>query len=148
MAGYWDDEPATAAAFRDGWLHTGDFGRVDSAGYLYFVERKVNMIKRAGENVAAGEVEDVLLEHSAVLEAAVVGVADPLRDEAVKAFIVLGGGSFVSTEELEQHCAEFLAPFKVPTLWSFLDELPKSALGKIDHEELRGRVPTSATSAP
>jgi crotonobetaine/carnitine-CoA ligase len=137
MAGYWRDPDATAAALRGGWLHTGDLGRLDGEGYLTFVERKANTIKRAGENIAAGEVERVLLEHPAVAEAAVVGVPDPIRDEAVKAFVVLAEGATTTDEELARHCSERLAPFKVPTLWSVRDELPRNSLGKIEHRRLR-----------
>jgi len=138
MAGYWRDPEATAATLRDGRLHTGDFGRLDEDGCLFFVERKAHTIKRAGENVAAGEVENVLLGHPAVLEAAVVGVPDELRDEAVKAFVVVSPGATV--EELAAYCAERLAPFKVPTLWSLERELPRNALGKIEYRRLREGV--------
>ena len=137
MAGYWNDPEATATTIRDGWLHTGDFGRIDEGGFLHFVERKALTIKRAGENIAAGEVEQVLLEHPDVAEAAVVGVPDAIRDEAVKAVVVLVPGSTASTEELERHCAAHLAPFKVPTVWALQDELPRNALGKIEYRRLR-----------
>ena len=137
MAGYWDDEAATRAAVRDGWLHTGDFGSIDEQGSLSFVERKANMIKRAGENVAAGEVESVLLDHPDVVEVAVVGVDDAIRDEAVKAFVVLVPGSRLTVGDLERHCAGRLAAFKVPTLWALRDELPKTSIGKIEHKLLR-----------
>ena len=137
MAGYWNDAEATAATIRDGWLHTGDLGRLDEGGFLHFVERKALTIKRAGENIAAGEVEQVLLEHPDVAEAAVVGVSDAIRDEAVKAVVVLGRGASATVEELEQHCAARLAPFKVPTVWSLRDELPRNSLGKVEYRRLR-----------
>jgi len=137
MAGYWGDPDATAEAIRDGRLHTGDLGRLDEDGFLYFVERKAHTIKRAGENIAAGEVEGVLLQHPAVAEAAVVAVPDPIRDEAVKAFVVLAPGAKPTVEELTAYCAERLAPFKVPTVWSLEAELPRNALGKVEYRRLR-----------
>jgi crotonobetaine/carnitine-CoA ligase len=137
MAGYWRDSDATTTAIREGWLHTGDLGRIDEGGFLHFVERKALTIKRAGENVAAGEVEAVLLEHPDVAEAAVVGVPDAIRDEAVKAVVVLQPGARTTPEELELHCAGRLAPFKVPTLWSLRDELPRNSLGKVEYRRLR-----------
>ncbi len=137
MAGYWRDPDATQAVLRGGWLHTGDHGRLDGDGYLHFVERKANLIKRAGENVSAGEVERTLREHPAVADAAVVGVPDEVRDEAVKAFVVPADGSEISLAELERHCRERLAAFKVPTLWSVRDTLPKSSIGKTEYRRLR-----------
>ena len=137
MAGYWDDPAATDAAIRDGWLRTGDFASIDERGFVFFVERKLNMIKRAGENVAAGEVERVLMEHPAVAEVAVVGVSDPIRDEAVKAFVVLIPGSSATVADLECHCSERLAGFKVPTEWALRDALPKTSIGKIERKLLR-----------
>jgi crotonobetaine/carnitine-CoA ligase len=141
MAGYWRDPEATAQALRDDGLHTGDLGRLDAAGYLFFVERKAHMIKRAGENVAAGEVERILLEHPEVAEAAVVGVPDPIRDEAVKAFVVPEPSTKPTIDELAAHCAERLAPFKVPTLWSLQPELPRNALGKVEYRRLLEHAP-------
>jgi crotonobetaine/carnitine-CoA ligase len=137
MAGYWHDPEATAATIRDGWLHTGDLGRIDERGFLHFVERKALTIKRAGENIAAGEVEQVLLEHPDVAEAAVVGVPDAIRDEAVKAVVVLAPGATTTAEELALHSAARLAPFKVPTVWSLRDELPRNSLGKVEYRRLR-----------
>jgi crotonobetaine/carnitine-CoA ligase len=136
MAGYWGDPAASAAALRSDGLHTGDLGRLDDDGYLYFVERKAHMIKRAGENVAAAEVERVLLGHPDVAEVAVVGVPDEIRDEAVKAFVVPEPGTKPAPEELAAYCAERLAPFKVPTEWSLETELPRNALGKIEYRQL------------
>jgi crotonobetaine/carnitine-CoA ligase len=141
MAGYWRDPEATAQAIRGGRLHTGDYGRLDADGYLFFVERKAHVIKRAGENIAAGEVEGVLLEHPDVAEAAVVGVPDPIRDEAVKAFVVPEPGTRPTADELTAHCAARLAAFKVPTLWSFEAELPRNALGKVEYRRLREAEP-------
>jgi crotonobetaine/carnitine-CoA ligase len=139
MKGYWRDPEATAAALRDGWLYTGDLAKRDEDGYFYFVDRKKDMIKVSGENVAALEVERVLLEHPAIADVAVVGVADELRDEAVKAFVVLEPGSRLDLDTLRLYCEPKLARFKVPTLLETLDELPRATIGKVDKGALRGR---------
>ncbi len=138
MLGYINDPESTARTVVDGWLHTGDLARFDEDGYLHFVDREKDMIKRGGENVAAIEVEAVLLSHPAIEEVAVVGVPDPIRDEAVKAFIVLKPDAALDQDELTTFCAHYLAPFKVPTLVEFRAELPKTAIGKIAKKELRG----------
>ena len=105
---YYKDPEATAAAIRDGWLHTGDNGCVDELGYLYFFDRAKDVIKRAGENVSAQEVEAVLLEHPEIALAAVIGVPDPIRDEAVKAFVVRRPGSALEPEAIRAFCASAL----------------------------------------
>ena len=136
MLGYYRDSAETASAFRGGRFHTGDNARVDEEGFLYFVDRKKNMIKRSGENIAAAEVEAVLSTHPMVVEACVLGVPDPLRDEAVAAVVVPAAGSSVSADELVAHCARRLAKFKVPTVVRFRDELPKTSIGKIRRDVL------------
>lgn len=140
MLGYFEDEEATAQALRDGRLHTGDNAYADEAGYLYFFDRKKDMIKRAGENVSALEVEAALVEHPAVAEAAVVGVPDPIRDEAVAAVIVPAGDTAPTEDELRDHCSRLLARFKVPTVFAFQDELPKTSIGKVRKDVLRGQL--------
>ena len=137
MKGYFNDSEATAEALRGEWLYTGDNGYFDDKGYLYFVDRSKDIIKRAGENISSSEVERVLVGHPAVLEAAVVGVPDPIRDEAVKAFVVIRSGHATTAEELSAFCAESLARFKVPTQYEFLAELPKTSIGKIQKSLLR-----------
>ena len=132
MKGYYGDPAATAAAMTDdGWYFPGDKGRCDEDGWFYFVDRKSNMIKRAGENISASEVEDVLADHPCVAEAAVIGVPDPVRDMAVKAFVVLAPGTAAAPEELAAHCACHLADFKVPTIVELVDELPHTSVGKV-----------------
>lgn len=132
MKGYYRDSAATAHALRaDGWYFTGDKGYCDADGWFYFVDRKCNMIKRAGENVSATEVEDVLMEHPAVAEAAVIGVCDPIRDQAVKAFVVPQQGQEVSVDELLAYCTCRLANFKVPSIVEVVEELPHTSVGKI-----------------
>jgi crotonobetaine/carnitine-CoA ligase len=137
MKGYYKDPEATADAIRDGWLHTGDNGWFDELGYLYFFDRKKDVIKRAGENVSAMEVETVLLEHPEIALAAVVAVPDPIRDEAVKAFVVRREGSTLETEAIQAFCAERLAPFKVPTIVELREDLPLTSVGKVEKKVLR-----------
>jgi crotonobetaine/carnitine-CoA ligase len=141
MAGYLENPEATAEALRDGWLHTGDTVRADADGYLHFVDRRKDMIKRAGENVASGEVERVVNEHPAVFESAAVGVPDELRDEAIRVFVVLAKDATVTAEELRAHCQERLARFKVPDAIEFVDELPRTPVGKVQKHLLRRRGP-------
>ncbi|HTK61766.1 MAG TPA: class I adenylate-forming enzyme family protein [Pseudonocardia sp.] len=139
MLGYWNRPEETAKALVDGWLHTGDIGVADEDGYLFFVDRKKDIIKRAGENVSASEVERVLLELGGVREAAVVGRPDPIRDEAVVAFVVLDSDG-PSVEKMIEHCAENLAGFKVPEEIIVLDSLPVTSIGKIEKATLRERA--------
>ncbi|MGV0791193.1 AMP-binding protein [Mycolicibacterium sp. XJ1819] len=137
MKQYYKDEAATADAIQDGWLYTGDLGRFDEDGYLYFVDRVKDMIKRAGENVSATEVESVLMTHPAITEAAVIGVPDPVRDEAVKAFVVLTPGAELPREALTDFCRKRLAPFKVPTIIEYRTDLPRTSVGKVEKKQLR-----------
>ena len=135
--GYHRNPEASHASLHDGWLITGDNGWFDDDGYLHFLDRSKDLIKRAGENIAAGEVERVLSEHPAVAECAVIGVFDPLRDEAVKAVIVLRAGLTATDQELTDWCARALARFKVPTLFEYRAALPKTSIGKIMKYQLR-----------
>lgn len=141
MAGYLNRPDATAAALRDGWLHTGDLVSVGADGYLYFLDRAKDMIKRAGENVAASEVERVINEHDGVFESAAVGVPDAVRDEAIIVHVVPKAASSVSEPELLAWCRERLAPFKVPSAIRFADELPRTSVGKIRKDVLRRQEP-------
>lgn len=131
FSGYYRDPAATAACLRDGWLDTGDNGSMDEDGYLHFFDRSKDVIKRAGENIAATEVERVLDEHPKILESAVIGVPDPLRDEAVKAFVVLRPGETMTEDEVRDWCARHLARFKVPGVVEFRGPLPRTSIGKI-----------------
>ncbi|QEC49737.1 AMP-binding protein [Baekduia soli] len=135
--GYFDDPDATAQTFRDGLLHTGDNAMVDDKGFFYFFDRKKDMIKRAGENVSAMEVESALIAHPEVATAAVIGVPDPIRDEEVVAVVVAEHAGAVTAEELREHCAQRLARFKVPTTIQFVDELPLTSVGKVRKDALR-----------
>jgi acyl-CoA synthetase (AMP-forming)/AMP-acid ligase II len=137
--GYWRDPDATAAAFAGGWFHTGDIGVRDEDGYLFIVDRLKDMIVSGGENIAGSEVERVLYEHSAVLEAAVVGRADERWGEVPVAYVALREGSSVSSEELVEHCRGQLAKFKVPRDVHFIDALPRNPSGKVLKRELRAK---------
>lgn len=137
LLGYYNDPDATAEAIRDGRFHTGDNAYSDADGYLYFFDRKKDMIKRAGENVSAIEVEWALIDHPEVTEAAVVGVPDAIRDEAVAAIVVLTRPGAASEEDLLAWCRERLSKFKVPTVVRFVEELPKTSIGKIKKDALR-----------
>ncbi|MEJ2887666.1 class I adenylate-forming enzyme family protein [Actinomycetospora aeridis] len=138
--GYDGRPEATAALFDDGWLRTGDQVRRDESGRAYFVDRAKDMMKRAGENVAASEVEQVLAAHPAVLEGAVHGVPDPVYDEAIVAHVVLRPGAHADPDELVAWCAERLSRFKVPQRVVLRDELPRSTIGKILKNALRDEV--------
>ncbi|HEV2705759.1 MAG TPA: long-chain fatty acid--CoA ligase [Pyrinomonadaceae bacterium] len=142
MKGYWNRPDETAIALRQDeagrtWLYTGDVARMDEDGYTYIVQRKKDMIIVSGFNVYPSEVEGVLYTHPAVLEAAVIGVPDAYRGEAVKAFVVLKPGASATPEELTEHCKRGLAEFKVPSAVELRESLPKTAVGKILHRMLR-----------
>lgn len=145
MLGYLNNPEATAEALSDGWLHTGDSVRVDDEGYLYFVDRRKDMIKRAGENVATGEVERVLNEHPSVFESAAFGVPDPMRDEAIHVAVVLHPGAHASADELLGHCRERLAKFKVPDEIRIVETLPRTSVGKIQKHLLRQGAAADST---
>ncbi len=133
---YYKDPDATAATWIDGWLHSGDLGRLDADGYLYLVGRAKDVVIRGGYNIAAGEVEAVLYEHPAVREAAVVGVPHPVLGESVGAFVALHPGRPVDPGELRAFCAEHLADYKVPASVWFVGALPRNAVGKVLKRQL------------
>jgi acyl-CoA synthetase (AMP-forming)/AMP-acid ligase II len=135
--GYLRDIEATDRAFAGGWFHTGDIGVVDEDGYLFIVDRLKDMIVSGGENIAGSEVERVLYEHAAVLEAAVVGRPDERWGEVPVAFVVLRTGQSATAEELVAHCASRLAKYKVPKDVTFLEALPRNPSGKVLKRELR-----------
>ncbi len=145
MAGYLNRPDATREALQNGWLHTGDLVRAGADGYLYFVDRAKDMIKRAGENVAASEVERVVNEHPGVFESAAVGVPDALRDEAIVVHVVPKPAASITDQELIAWCAERLAPFKVPSAIRFTGDLPRTSVGKIRKDVLRGHQPGDST---
>ncbi|HTV71414.1 MAG TPA: AMP-binding protein [Rhizobiaceae bacterium] len=140
MQGYWNDPAATAQAIRDGWLYTGDVGRLDADGYLYVMDRSKDMIISGGSNIYPREIEDVLLQHDAVLEASVVGVPHPDWGEEVVACVVLKPGSAATEQDLDQICLAQIARFKRPKRYLFVQDLPKSSYGKVLKTELRARL--------
>lgn len=131
MKGYWNKEEETMATFRDGWLLTGDLAYMDEDGYFYIVDRKKDMIIAGGYNIYPREIEEVLYENEKIQEAVVVGVPDPYRGETVKAFIALKEGVSCTEEEIDLFVRKYLAAYKVPRIYEFRNELPKTAVGKI-----------------
>jgi acyl-CoA synthetase (AMP-forming)/AMP-acid ligase II len=138
VSGYWKNPDATAAAFTDdGWFRTGDIGHLDEDGYLYIDDRKKDMIVSGGENVATSEVERVLYECDAVLEAAVVAMPDARWGEVPRAFVVLGPGHDITEQALIAHCRSRLAGFKTPKQIVFMETLPRNPSGKVLKRQLR-----------
>jgi acetyl-CoA synthetase/medium-chain acyl-CoA synthetase len=143
FAEYWRSPEETAAHFRGEWYLTGDRARRDADGSLWFIGRKDDIIKSSGHRIGPFEVESVLLEHPAVLEAAVVGKPDPLRGQIVKAYVVLREGFERGPElarELQTHCRRLTAPYKYPREIEFVEELPKTISGKTRRFELRAKA--------
>jgi fatty-acyl-CoA synthase len=140
FCGYWRDEAATRDALRDGWYLSGDIGSRDADGYFTVHDRKRNLIVSGGENVYPAEIERVLLTHPAIAEAAVVGRPDPKWREVPVAFVVRRAGAAVDAEALRAHVATELARFKVPREVTFVETLPRNAMGKVQHFRLRGRA--------
>jgi len=139
MPGYWNKPEATAESITDGWLHTGDLGHVDSDGFLYITDRAKDMIIRGGENVYSVEIENRLVEHPDILDAAVLGVPHPTLGEEVKAVVQLAPGASLTVADVQTWVAETLANFKVPTYVDFTTEtLPRNASGKLLKNVLRG----------
>ena len=139
MVGYWNNSPATIEALRGGWLHTGDLARQDEEGFIYLVDRKKDMIVSGGENVYSREVEEALLSHPAVADAAVIGVPDPKWGEAVKGIVVRKPGDECTVVALLAHCRTLIAGYKCPKSLEFVTELPRLPSGKVSKVLLRER---------
>lgn len=137
MKGYWNMPEETALALRNGWFYTGDIAKMDEDGFFYIVDRKKDMIIAGGFNIYPREIEEVLFEHPAIMEAVVAGVPDRYRGETVKAYIVLKEGASLTEEEVIAYCRSKLAAYKVPRLVEFRSELPKTAVGKVLRRFLR-----------
>ncbi len=137
MAGYWNRPDETAAVLRDGWLRTGDIGTMDADGFFTIVDRAKDIIIVGGINVYPREVEEVLMSHPAVGEAAVIGVPEERRGEVPFAFVVLAEGATVTAPELLEHCRANLARYKVPIGIEFRDDLPRTMIGKVLRKDLR-----------
>ncbi|MDQ2895472.1 MAG: long-chain fatty acid--CoA ligase [Actinomycetota bacterium] len=136
MKGYWERDEATAETVRDGWLHTGDMGQIDQDGYFFIVDRKKDLIIRGGYNVYPREIEEILYEHPAVREAAVVGVPHDEYGEEIGAAVALKAGESVSESELREFVKEQVAAYKYPRQVWFVDDLPKGPTGKILKREI------------
>lgn len=140
MKGYYKNPEASAQALKDGWLYTGDLGALDEDGYLYFVDRVKDMVRRGDENISSEEVERVLNSHPMVAESAVIAVSDPIRGEEVKAYIVLKSSftpAAASPQELWEFCSRHMAAFKVPRYIEYASELPKTPSSKVQKNILR-----------
>ncbi len=137
MKGYYNKPEETAAVLKDSWLYTGDIGFLDEDGYLTIVDRKKDMIVASGYNIFPQEIDEVLFEHPKILEACTIGVPDDYRGEAPKAYVVLRQGENLEREEVIAYCKQKLASYKVPRQIEFIEELPKSAVGKILRRELK-----------
>lgn len=147
---YYNDPEATEKAFRDGWLLTGDKAYVDENGYFYFVDRQLNLIKRSGENIASTEIENLLVGHPQIVDAAVIGIPDAITDEAVKAYVIVKEGECLSPGDITDYCSARIARFKVPAQVEIRESFPRTCTGKVQKNELRneclaqcGRAPTS-----
>jgi acyl-CoA synthetase (AMP-forming)/AMP-acid ligase II len=139
MVGYWNNSVASTAALRDGWLHTGDMGYADEDGFIYLADRKKDMIVSGGENVYSREVEEALMAHPGVADAAAIGVPDERWGEAVKAIVVLEQGSDLGVEALIAHCRTLIAGYKCPKSIDFVTDLPRLPSGKVSKMALRER---------
>jgi fatty-acyl-CoA synthase len=139
MLGYFHDDERTKAAFEGGWFHSGDLATIDEEGFIFVVDRKKDMIKSGGENVASREVEEMIYQLPAVSEVAVVGVPHPKWVEAVVAVIVVKAGQALTEQEVLAHCQQHLASFKAPKSVVFADALPKNPSGKLLKRDLRAR---------
>lgn len=137
MTEYWNHPAETAATIRDGWLYTGDIGKVDEDGFVYIVDRKKDMIICSGFNVYPREVEEVLYSLPQVKDACVIGVPDAKRGETAKAYLSLREGAALTREEVIAHCRLNLAPYKVPKLIEFIKNIPYTSVGKLDRKSLR-----------
>lgn len=147
MLGYWNNAAASIETLRNGWLHTGDVGRMDEDGFVYLVDRKKDMIVSGGENVYSREVEEAIMSHSAVTDAAVIGVADPRWGEAVLAVVVLQAGASLDAAQLVTHCRAQIAGYKCPKRVEFVAELPRLPSGKINKVALRQQFASGAAGA-
>jgi fatty-acyl-CoA synthase len=139
MKGYFGDDEATAEAFRGGWFHSGDLGVMHPDGYVELRDRAKDVVISGGENISTIEVEQAVVSHDAVLEAAVIGVPDEKWGERPKAFVVLKPGRHADEQELIDHCRARIARYKAPKSVEVVDELPRTSTGKVQKHQLRER---------
>jgi long-chain acyl-CoA synthetase len=137
MSGYWNNPEETAKVFKGGWLYTGDIGTMDKDGFLYILDRKKDMLLCSGFNVYPREIDEVLYTNPKIAEACVIGVPDTKRGETVKAYVALKPGERLTSQEITDYCRERLAPYKVPKVVEFIDQLPRTPVGKPDRKALR-----------
>ncbi|KOO52638.1 hypothetical protein AMD00_03920 [Viridibacillus arvi] len=137
MKEYYKNPEATEEVWKTGWFHTGDYVRTDDEGYVFFIDRKKDIIRRSGENISASEVEDSIRTHPNVLDVAVVAVPDNIREQEVKAYVIRHETVAIEVEDLIAWCEERLAYFKIPRYWEFISELPVTNTGKIQKQKLR-----------
>jgi long-chain acyl-CoA synthetase len=137
MMGYWKNQKLTDAVLKGGWYHTGDMGYMDQDGYIFMTDRKADMIISGGENVYPKEVEDIIYQHPAVKECAVVSAPDTKWGEVVQAVVVLHPGKQASAEEIMKHCKKHLAGYKCPKAVAFWNDIPKTIIGKIDKKDIK-----------
>jgi len=137
MKGYYKKPEETAATIKDGWFYIGDIGFLDEDGYLTISDRKKDLIVASGFNIYPQEIDDILFSHPKILEACAIGIPDEYRGETVKAYVVVKPGELLTEEEVIQYLKDKLAAYKIPKAIEFIDELPKSAIGKILRRELR-----------
>ena len=137
MQEWWKKPDETEKTVKDGWVHTGDMGRYDEKGYIYIVDRKKDIIISGGENIFPREIEEILYQHPAVQETAVIGIPDPYWVEKVHAVITLKNGERATAQEIIDFCKERLGHFKAPKSVEFVESLPKSPAGRILKRELR-----------
>ena len=136
---YNSDDPEVTEKFHDGWLRTGDVGHIDDLGYLTLTDRAKDVIKSGGEWISSVELENALMAHPAIVEAAVVGIPDEKWQERPLASVVVKDGSSVTAEELREFLASDFAKWQLPDAWTFIDEVPKTSVGKFDKKVLRQR---------
>ena len=146
MKGYWRDPEATAETLRNGWLHTGDVGYIDEYGYLFLMDRSKDLIISGGENIYPREIEEVIVQHPAVREVAVIGVPDPVWGESIKAVVSLVAEKEITEMDLIDFCTDHIARYKRPKSVDFVEELPKNNYGKILKRELRDKYWKGKTS--
>ncbi|WP_342512882.1 AMP-binding protein [Sporosarcina sp. FSL K6-1522] len=144
--GYWNNIAETQKAYRGGWMYSGDIGYLDEEGFLYFLDRKKDIIRRNGENISSAEIERVLMAHSKIMEAAAISVPDNVRGEEVKVYIVVKKGEHIQPEEIIEWCESRMAKYKIPRFIEFRASLPKTATQKIQKSALKKEISTASST--